>query len=98
MTYVFGNTNPDISYPLGPRPSDLRLSAHMTGAWASFVYSHNPNHSNSSITWPDYRVAKQNMVFVADGEHVQKDTYRNDGINLWIEQRIQGCVGIVISA
>jgi carboxylesterase type B len=97
ITYVFGSTDPTISYPLGPRASDLRLSLHMTGAWASFVYNHDPNHSNSPITWPDYRVGKQNMVFVADGEHVESDTYRHEGIKLLTEQRIQGCVGIDIS-
>jgi carboxylesterase type B len=96
VTYVFGNPNPDISYPLGPRALDLRLSMHMTGAWVSFVHSHDPNHSNSPIAWPDYRVAKQNMVFIADGEHAENDTYRLEGIELLTEQRILGCRGIDI--
>jgi hypothetical protein len=69
----------------------------MTGAWASFVYSQDPNYGNSSIVWPDYRVAKQNMVFIADGEHVEEDTYRSEGIKLWVEQRIKGCIGIDIN-
>jgi len=68
----------------------------MTGAWASFVHNHDPNYGNSFIAWPEYSVAKQNMVFIADAEHVEEDTYRYEGIKLWTEQRIQGCAGIDI--
>ncbi|KAL3419365.1 carboxylesterase family protein [Phlyctema vagabunda] len=94
ITYVFGNTNSNISSPLGPRPSDLHLSQRMTGAWASFVHSLNPNHGEHVLEWPDYRIAGQNMVFVADGESVEEDVYRSDGLALWTEQRIQGCSGL----
>jgi hypothetical protein len=66
----------------------------MTGAWASFVHSLNPNYDNSILQWPDYRVAQQNMVLVADGESVEIDVYRWAGLALWTEQRIHGCTGL----
>lgn len=67
----------------------------MTGAWASFVHSLDPNYGDSVLEWPDYRVAGQNMVFVGDGEHhVEEDVYRSEGLTLWTEQRIKGCTGL----
>ncbi|KAH7314245.1 alpha/beta-hydrolase [Rhexocercosporidium sp. MPI-PUGE-AT-0058] len=87
ISYVFGTS-------LGPRPSDLRLSRYMIGAWASFVHSLNPNYGDFVLEWPDYRVAGQNMVLVADGEHAEEDVYRTAGLALWTEQRIQGCAGL----
>jgi len=66
----------------------------MAGAWASFVHHLTPNYDNSTLEWPDYRVAAQNMVFVADASHVEEDVYRGAGLKLWTEQRIQGCVGL----
>jgi hypothetical protein len=66
----------------------------MTGAWASFVHSLNPNYDESVLEWPDYRVAGQNMVFVGDGENVEEDVYRGAGLALWTEQRIRGCTGL----
>lgn len=87
MSYVFGK-------PDGPRSSDARLAQHMSGAWASFAHGLDPNFGNSGLHWPDYRVAGQNMVFVADEEHVEEDLYRKQGLALWTEQRIQGCTGL----
>jgi hypothetical protein len=66
----------------------------MTGAWASFVHSSNPNHGGSVLKWPDYRIARQNLVFVADGEYMEDDVYRDAGLALWTEQKIQGCTGL----
>ncbi|RDW84960.1 hypothetical protein BP6252_02550 [Coleophoma cylindrospora] len=97
ITYVFGNTNPSISSPLGPRASDYRLSQFMTGAWVSFIHHLTPDPVNSSdlvLSWPDYRNSSQNMVFLADANSVEEDTYRQEGIELWTQQRILGCSGI----
>jgi hypothetical protein len=48
------------------------------------------------LMWPEYGVAGQNMVFAADASFVEEDTYREDGIGFWIEQRVLGCVGVPI--
>ena len=77
-----------------PPCSTYGLAQHMSGAWASFAHGLDPNFGNFSLHWPDYRVAGQNMVFVADEEHVEEDLYRKQGLALWIEQRIQGCTGL----
>lgn len=101
ITYVFGNTNPEIESPLGPRNEDLRLSRFMSGAWVGFVHHLDPsplvNVSDSGdlvFGLPDYRVAGQNMVFAGDASHVEVDEYRSEGLAFWTEQRIVGCTGL----
>jgi carboxylesterase type B len=66
----------------------------MSGAWASFVHSLDPNYARSDPEWPEYGVAGQNMVFVADEEYVEEDVYRTQELAFWTEQRIQGCTGL----
>jgi len=66
----------------------------MTGAWASFVHHLTPNYDDSILEWPDYRVAAQNMVFVANGNHIEEDIYRGVGLTLWTGQKIRGCIGL----
>lgn len=46
------------------------------------------------LEWPDYRVAGENMVFIADGEFVEEDVYRSEGVGFWIEERRKGCLGL----
>ena len=69
----------------------------MTGSWVSFIHHLEPNPLNVkdiSLSWPDYRVAAENMVFVADGSYIEEDVYRSEGLKLWTEQRILGCNGL----
>jgi hypothetical protein len=71
----------------------------MTASWVSFVHHltpEPPSRSDVVLMWPEYGVAGQNMVFAVDASFVEEDTYREDGIGFWIEQRVLGCVGVPI--
>lgn len=94
ITYVFSNTIPTIANPLGPRASDACLAKHMTGSWVSFIHDLDPNFADAPVQWPDYRDGGMNMVFVADGSHAEEDVYRQEGIELLTQQRIEGCSGL----
>lgn len=94
ITYVFSNTISTISNPLGPRASDTRLANHMTGSWVSFIRHLDPNFEGTPVQWSDYRDGGKNMVFEADKSHMEDDVYRQEGIELLPQQRIEGCGGL----
>jgi len=65
----------------------------------SFIHHLVPDplhRSDVVLSWPDYHNASQNMVFAADASYIEEDSYRNEGIQFWAEQRILGCVGVPV--
>ncbi|KAK8853020.1 hypothetical protein IAR55_003721 [Kwoniella newhampshirensis] len=90
LAYVFGDPTKTKFDPYG---HDESLSLMMRGAWVSFVHHQDPNHKNMDH-WPDFRHKKENMAFVINGTKAENDDYRQDGIQIWIDQRIKGCSGL----
>jgi carboxylesterase type B len=91
LPYVWGDPRNSTFDPAG---DDESLSRFMRGAWVSFVAKHNPNRKGQPY-WPDYRYEKSNMGFKIRASAAEPDTYRQEGIQIWIDQRISGCSGLL---
>lgn len=103
ITYVFSNTNPNITLPLGPLPKHIALADRMTRSWVGFIAELNPDagrgtgdFGNERLSWPAYKEGEvgSNMVWMAKGDVVEVDDYRSEGIAFWTEQRTKLCVGL----
>lgn len=102
ITYVFANTDPEISKPLGPLVSHQKLAGRMAGAWIGFIVDLDPNidgaveEGNEAVYWPAYADVEggSNLVWKADGDMGEVDNYRSEGLDFWTKQRIEGCRGL----
>lgn len=71
VSFVFNNTN-----DVGPPPNLQKLSERMSKLWISFAHTGNPG-----MEWPMYNTSPKghNLVFQADKDYVEEDTYRLRG-------------------
>lgn len=90
VSYVFGDPTKTKFDPSG---ADETLSKVMRNAWTAFAANHNPNR-NGVPYWPDYRSDMSFMSLAINASVAQPDTYRQEGIDIWIQERIVGCSGL----
>ncbi|KAK8017794.1 Alpha/Beta hydrolase protein [Apiospora rasikravindrae] len=86
--YVFSNFVRSSS-PGSASPSawDQALAYEMTSAWVSFAHDLDPNPGGNSALphWPVYGEEANSIVFNGYGSWIEKDTYRDEGIQYIIE-------------
>ncbi|KAF8197770.1 Alpha/Beta hydrolase protein [Mycena galopus ATCC 62051] len=93
VSYVFNLQNNDTAFwitnhftatYLGPTApiADRFLGAYMSRAWASFIATGDPNNANvpSKVHWPNYSEEPSNMVWQTQGSMVEKDNFRQEGM------------------
>ncbi|KAF7338816.1 Carboxylic ester hydrolase [Mycena sanguinolenta] len=96
--YVFNTQNNDTAFwltnhftatYLGPTApiADRFLGVYMSRSWASFVATGDPNNANvpSKINWPKYSEGQENMVWQTQGSVIEKDNFRQAGIQFIID-------------
>ncbi|KAJ7474483.1 alpha/beta-hydrolase [Mycena galericulata] len=96
--YVFNTQNNDTDFwitnhftatYLGPTApiEDRFLGVYMSRTWASFIATGDPNNANvtSKITWPKYSDGQENMVWQTQGSIIEKDNYREAGMQFIME-------------
>ncbi|GAA5917748.1 hypothetical protein JCM6882_001313 [Rhodosporidiobolus microsporus] len=88
VAYVFSVPNEyKTANTLGNRPGDAELAKLMTSQWVSFIHDLDPNgHGvDGAQSWPDYRSDASNFVHRRHGSVVEKDDYRKEGIQFWLD-------------
>ncbi|KAJ6469341.1 alpha/beta-hydrolase [Mycena sanguinolenta] len=96
--YVFNTQNNDAAFwltnhftatYLGPTApiADRFLGVYMSRSWASFVATGDPNNANvpSKINWPKYSEGQENMVWQTQGSVIEKDNFRQAGMQFIID-------------
>ncbi|KAJ7512363.1 alpha/beta-hydrolase [Mycena galericulata] len=96
--YVFNTQNNDTDFwitnhftatYLGPTApiEDRFLGVYMSRTWASFIATGDPNNANvtSKIIWPKYSDGQENMVWQTQGSTIEKDNYREAGMQFIME-------------
>ncbi|TNY22623.1 alpha/beta-hydrolase [Rhodotorula diobovata] len=78
VAYVFSNP-----MDLGSRDGDAALAQLMTSQWVSFIHDGTPNNHGikGAPKWPDYRSSASNFVFSRKESTVEKDDFRQEGID-----------------
>ncbi|CAK7233418.1 hypothetical protein SCUCBS95973_008587 [Sporothrix curviconia] len=99
VAFVFDNLD-GLGYDKNPfatmPPSYAALAKAMSSSWVKFIVSLDPNGHGSEngtgigVSWPVYNAttgggAGHNMVWQAEGSHVEPDTYRAEGIRWMID-------------
>ncbi|ORY79761.1 Alpha/Beta hydrolase protein [Leucosporidium creatinivorum] len=89
LPYIFGIRDHNATEsPLGNRPEDEKLSRVMQDSWIRFVVSSDPNVTpllaSPKVKWEAYGKKGRNLVFKNSGLRMEKDDYREEGINLSI--------------
>jgi len=76
VPFVFNNVEPTIGL-VGDWPGRFELASRMSGAWAAFARSGNPNHEGIPF-WPAYTTGKCSTMIFDAACRVENDPYCED--------------------
>nr|GAT60463.1 predicted protein [Mycena chlorophos] len=99
--YAFNTQNNDTDFwitnhftatYLGPTApiEDRFLGVYMSRSWAAFAATGDPNNANvtTKLKWPKYSEGAENIVWQTQGSMIEKDDYRQEGMQYIIDNVI----------